>query len=133
MQSYMYVLNRNNYTVWHLCIHLLAKPNPPAVNVLDMFKNQSDSPWTKDMCPFINTKQYLTDLAEHVAIKKPKFVKIIIGPKDVGKSTGIEELNLKWKELGYVVDLNLKGTSHSVNGKKAMKLISKQLMKLITP
>ena len=113
-------------------VQSLAKTNPPAVNASDMFKKQLDNPWTMERCPFINSKLYATNLAKHVAIKTPQFVKIIIGPKDVGKSTGIKEIKPKWKEVGHLV-VDLKGTSHCVNGKNAMELILKDLMgQLIT-
>ena len=46
---------------------------------------------------FINSKVYLNDLAMHEAIKKPKVVKVVIGPKDAGKSTGIVTLKKYWR------------------------------------
>ena len=45
----------------------------------------------------------MKDLAEHVTMKKPQFVKVITGPKDAGKSTGIVKLIYKWKELGHII------------------------------
>ena len=65
-------------------------------------------------------------------MKTPQFVTmiiVIIGPKDAGKSTGIVKLIPERKQLGHViVNLNLKGTSHSIDGKRAMRIISNQLM-----
>ena len=62
-------------------------------------------------------------------MKRPKIVKVIIGPKDAGKSTGIVKLKEHWRNLGHIiVDLNLKGESHAINGRKAMLTISNQLM-----
>lgn len=103
---------------------------PPPVNITDIFNwTVTGNPFSQEECPFINSKKYLNDLAEHVSVTKPKFVKVIIGPKDAGKLTGILQLIPKWKQAGHVViDLNLKGTSHSIEGKEAMHLISNQLM-----
>ena len=102
---------------------------PPAVNVSDIFTWKTDDPWKQGKCPFINSKQYMEELAEHVAMEEPIHVKLIIGPKDAGKSTGIMKLIPKWKELGHViVDSNLKGLSHSINRETAMKMLSNQMM-----
>lgn len=103
---------------------------PTAANISHIFTRKTGDPWRQDLCPFINSKVYLRDLAEHVAVKMPQFVKVIIGPKDAGKSTGIVKLIPEWKQLGHmIVDLDLKGTSHSMDGKRAMRMISNQLMR----
>ena len=71
----------------------------------------------------------MEELTEHVAVEEPILVKLIIGPKDAGKSTGIMKLTPKWKELGHIiVDLNLKGLSHSINRETAMKMLSNEIM-----
>ena len=59
------------------------------------------------MCPFINSKVYLNDLARQMAVKTPQVVKVIIGPKDAGKSTGIIKFNffLWFQTVGLLIVL----------------------------
>ena len=53
----------------------------------------------------------------HVAVQKPKVVKVAIGPIDAGNSTGIVMLQKYWRQQGHViVDVNLKGVSHHTTG-----------------
>ena len=119
-----------------LCTHLLCSckefegnfPRPANISKVFVYE-ENPNPWVKEACPYINSRIYLRDLVQYVAVEKPQFAKVVIGPKDAGKSTGILKLEKEWKQLGHViVDVNLKGTSHCVNGRKAMQFISKELM-----
>ena len=96
------------------------------MNLTSVFKaGVVQDPWRTPRFSFTNSQQYVKALAKHVAVESIKDVMVIIGPKDAGKSTGIVEMTRYWRELGHiVVDLNLKGFSHSVSGKSAMVVIS---------
>ena len=115
-----------------ICVIRKAASSPDYPRVLNVTKiislNAINDIWQEEKFLFINSKVYLNDLAMHVAVKKPKVVKVVIGFKDAGKSTGIVTLQKYWRQQGHViVDVNLKGVSHHTNGKEAMYIISKQL------
>lgn len=120
------------WSILSICVIRKAASSPDYPRVLNVTKiislNAINDIWQEEKFPFINSKVYLNDLAMHVAVKKPKVVKVVIGPKDAGKSTGIVTLKKYWRQQGHViVDVNLKGVSHHTNGKEAMYIISKQL------
>lgn len=105
-----------------LCVIHKAASSPDYSRVLNVTKiislNAINDIWQEEKFPFINSEVYLNDLAMHVAVavKKPKVVKVVIGPKDVGKSTGIVMLKKYWRQQGHmIVDVNLKGVSHHTN------------------
>ena len=81
-----------------LCIWAIRKAAsssdyPRVLNVTKIISlNAINDIWQEKKFPFINSKVYLNDLAMHVAVKKPKVVKVVIVPKDTGKSTGIATL-----------------------------------------
>ena len=105
---------------------------PPTVDISKVFYIPHLDPWSEDEFPFTNSKDYVRALARHVANRKQKFAMVIVGPKDIGKSTGIVEMTRHWKSLGHIIiDLNLKGMPTAINGNKVMHIISKQLMREI--
>ena len=105
---------------------------PPPVNLSEIYMQTFGDPWKKHYLPFFNSKSYLNQLIKHVATTSPQVVRVIVGPKDAGKSTGIEKLIGIWKKLGHIiVDINLKGLPHDISGKEVMGIASGALKDLI--
>lgn len=104
---------------------------PKMVNISDVFCDKFNKPLCNDSesLPYINNRHYLKSLATHVTLKIPPKVKIVVGPKDSGKSEGITQMIRLWKRAGHlVIDLNLKGEPQFITGNDAMSILSKEIM-----
>ena len=86
---------------------------------------------TCERFPHIDNGNYLKYLSNHVEKTKDEFgVMVIVGPKDAGKSEGLSTMQKEWEKSNYVVvEVNLKGQSHIISGKKVMMMVSKVLSK----
>lgn len=66
-------------------------------------------------------------------IQYSECVKVVVGPRDSGKTTGINMLVDAWREKGHtVVDINLKGMSNDATWKDAMVKAAEGIYEVIS-
>ena len=71
--------------------------HPMMIHVSDLAEKD---PLDASTCPLINMKDYLMMLAKIAAKNQPTRCLIVIGPKDTGKSKGIQAMIPAWREGG---------------------------------
>ena len=60
--------------------------------------------------PFIDRRDYMSQLALVAANPKPKAALVVVAPKSSGKSEGLQRMISTWQRMGHlVVDIDLKG------------------------
>lgn len=97
--------------VFQLLAVLGEKIDTPPVRINDIY---NDGGWEGENIPLINMRDYLKLLSHHVAEKR-RFSLIIVGPKNSGKSKGIQEMIIEWEKQGRIVlDIDLKGKGNNV-------------------
>jgi len=67
--------------------------------------------------PYIANRELLKNLIQ--GIRYAKCVKVVVGPRDSGKTTGINLVTEAWQQSGHtIVNINLKGGLTKSVGKK---------------
>ena len=88
-----------------------------------------DRPW--DSLPNVINKRYLNNLVQ--GIQYSECVKVVIGPRDSGKTIGINMLVEAWRKKGHtVVDINLKGMSKNATWEDAMTKAAESMYEVIS-
>ena len=103
--------------------------HPMMINVSDLAEKD---PLDASTCPLINMKDYLMVLAEIAVMNQPKYCLIVIGPKDAGKSKGIQVMIPAWEKVGHIVlDIDLKGKPYQVKAKEVLGFYARRVYQLI--
>ena len=86
-------------------------------------------PWHS--LPRVINKKYLNNLVQ--GIQYSECVKVVVGPRDSGKTIGISMLVEAWREKGHtIVDINLKGMSKNATWEDAMTKAAEGMYEVIS-
>ena len=82
-------------------------------DLLNAFEAVLDSCWNDNkVIPYVDNKEYIRKMAQHVTMAEKKRVLVIGGAKDTGKTTGLFYFSRAAASLGYFVfEVDLKGTT----------------------
>lgn len=81
--------------------------------------------------PRVINRKYLNNLLQ--GIQYSECVKVVVGPRDCGKTTGISMLVGAWRKKGHtIVDINLKGMSKKATWEDAMTKAAEGMYEVIS-
>ena len=81
--------------------------------------------------PYIANRKLLKNLIQ--GIRYSKCVKVIVGPRDSGKTSGINLVTEAWQQSGHtVVNINLKGVSNKASWEEVMLKATKDIYKVMS-